>query len=27
VVPAISGVTLYRVQNRVVDDGEFIPLK
>lgn len=27
VVPAISGVTLYRVENRVVDDGEFIPLK
>jgi hypothetical protein len=26
-VPAISGVTLYRVTNRVIDDGEFIPLK
>jgi Icc-related predicted phosphoesterase len=25
-VPAISGVTLYRVNNRVIDDGEFIPL-
>jgi hypothetical protein len=27
VVPAISGVTFYRVQDRVIDDGEFIPLK
>ena len=27
VVPAVSGVTLYRVRNRVIDDGEFIPLK
>jgi 3',5'-cyclic AMP phosphodiesterase CpdA len=27
IVPAISGVTLYRVANRVIDDGEFIPLK
>jgi hypothetical protein len=27
VVAAISGVTLYRVKNRVVDDGEFIALK
>ena len=27
VVPAISGVTLYRVKDRVIDDGEFIPLK
>ena len=27
VVPAISGVTLYRVTNRVVDEGEFIPLQ
>jgi Icc-related predicted phosphoesterase len=26
-VPAISGVTLYRVKNGVIDDGEFIPLK
>ena len=26
-VPAISGVTLYRVTNRVIDDGEFIPLR
>jgi Calcineurin-like phosphoesterase len=26
-VPAISGVTLYRVKNRVIDDGEFIPLR
>jgi hypothetical protein len=26
-VPAISGVTLYRVTNRVMDDGEFIPLR
>lgn len=25
-VPAISGVTLYRVQNGTVDEGEFIPL-
>lgn len=27
VVPAISGVTLYRVRDRVIDDGEFIPLR
>jgi hypothetical protein len=27
VVPAISGVTLYRVKDRVIDDGEFIALK
>ena len=27
VVPAISGVTLYRVKDRVIDDGEFIPLR
>jgi hypothetical protein len=27
VIPAISGVTLYRVQNRIIDDGEFIPIK
>lgn len=27
VVPAISGVTLYRVKNRVIDDGEFIPMR
>lgn len=27
VVPATSGVTLYRVKGRVVDDGEFIPLR
>ena len=27
VVPAISGVTLYRVKDRVIDDGEFISLK
>jgi len=27
VVPAISGVTLYRVKNRAIDDGEFIPLR
>jgi hypothetical protein len=27
VVRAISGVTLYRVKDRVIDDGEFIPLK
>ena len=27
VVPAISGVTFYRVRDRVIDDGEFIPLK
>ncbi|MEO7273467.1 MAG: metallophosphoesterase [Vicinamibacterales bacterium] len=27
VVPATSGVTLYRVKDRVIDDGEFIPLK
>lgn len=27
VVPAISGITLYRVKNAVIDDGEFIPLK
>jgi hypothetical protein len=26
-VPATSGVTLYRVKNKVIDDGEFIPLK
>jgi hypothetical protein len=26
-IPAISSVTLYRVANRVVDDGEVIPLK
>ena len=26
-IPAISGVTLYRVKNRVIDDGEFIPLQ
>jgi hypothetical protein len=26
-IPAISGVTLYRVKDRVIDDGEFIPLK
>jgi hypothetical protein len=26
-IPAISGVTLYRVTDRVLDDGEFIPLK
>jgi hypothetical protein len=26
-VPAISGVTIYRVKNRVIDDGEFIPLQ
>lgn len=26
VIPAISGVTLYRVNNRVIDGGEFIPL-
>lgn len=26
-IPAISGVTLYRVNNRVIDDGEFIPLR
>ena len=26
-VPAISGVTLYRVKDRVIDDGEFIPLR
>jgi Icc protein len=26
-VPAISGVTLYRVTNRVIDDGDFIPLR
>jgi hypothetical protein len=26
-VRAISGVTLYRVKNRVIDDGEFIPLR
>jgi hypothetical protein len=25
-VPAISGVTLYRVRDHVIDDGEFIPL-
>jgi hypothetical protein len=27
VIPAISGVTLYRVKDRVIDDGEFIPLR
>ena len=27
VVPAISGVTLYRVKDRLIDDGEFIALK
>ena len=26
-VPATSGVTLYRVKNRAIDDGEFIPLR
>jgi hypothetical protein len=26
-IAAISGVTLYRVKNRVIDDGEFIPLR
>jgi hypothetical protein len=26
-VPAISGVTLYRVKDRLIDDGEFIALK
>jgi hypothetical protein len=26
-IPAISSVTLYRVANRVIDDGEVIPLK
>ena len=26
-VPATSGVTLYRVKNRTIDDGEFIPLR
>jgi predicted MPP superfamily phosphohydrolase len=26
-IPALSGVTLYRVKNRVIDDGEFIPLR
>ena len=26
-IPAISGVTLYRVKNRVIDDGEFISLR
>ena len=25
--PAISGLTLYRVTDRVIDDGEFIALK
>lgn len=25
-IPAISGVTFYRVKDRVIDDGEFIPL-
>jgi hypothetical protein len=25
--PAISGVTLYRVKDRMIDDGEFIALK
>jgi hypothetical protein len=27
VVPAVSGVTLYRVKNRVIDDGEFVPIR
>lgn len=27
VVPAQSGVTVYRVRQRVIDDGEFVPLK
>jgi 3',5'-cyclic AMP phosphodiesterase CpdA len=27
VVSAISGVTLYRVRNRAIDEGEFIPLR
>jgi len=27
VVPAVSGVTFYRVNDRVIDGGEFIPLK
>jgi hypothetical protein len=27
VVPAISGVTFYRVKNGVIDEGEFIPLR
>jgi 3',5'-cyclic AMP phosphodiesterase CpdA len=27
VVPAISGVTFYQVKDRVIDDGEFIPLR
>ena len=27
VVPAVSGVTLYRVKDRAIDDGEFIPLR
>ena len=26
-LPAISGVTLYRVKDRIIDDGEFIPLQ
>jgi hypothetical protein len=26
-IPASSGVTLYRVKNRVIDDGEFIALR
>jgi predicted MPP superfamily phosphohydrolase len=26
-IPAISGVTLYQVKNRVIDDGEFIPIR
>jgi hypothetical protein len=26
-VPAISGVTLYRVKSRVIDDGEFVPIR
>ena len=26
-IPAISGVTLYRARNRVIDDGEFIALR
>jgi hypothetical protein len=27
VVPAVSGVTLYRVKGRVIDEGQFIALK
>jgi hypothetical protein len=27
IIPATSGVTFYRVKNRVIDDGEFIPLR